>query len=39
MELPPINNTSDAQHSGLVKRIRAWLQRDEEPATGKEKEK
>lgn len=30
MALPPINNTSDAQHSLLVKRIRAWLQRDEE---------
>lgn len=30
MALPPINNTSDAQHSGMIKRIRAWLQRDEE---------
>jgi len=35
MELPPVNNTSDAQHSGFVKRIRAWLQRDEENSMGK----
>lgn len=37
MELPPINSTSNAQHSVLVKRVRAWLQRDEEVATGQEK--
>jgi len=35
MELPPVNNTSDAQHSGFVKRIRAWLQRDEEVSAEK----
>ena len=26
LELPPINNASDAQHSAMVKRVRAWLQ-------------
>ncbi|HEY3700010.1 MAG TPA: DUF3530 family protein [Spongiibacteraceae bacterium] len=26
LELPPINNTSDAQHSTMVKRVRAWMQ-------------
>ncbi|MDB6060215.1 MAG: hypothetical protein JWM78_318 [Verrucomicrobiaceae bacterium] len=28
VELPPINLTSDAQHSLMVKRIRAWLQQN-----------
>lgn len=27
LELPPINNSSDAQHSAMVKRVRAWLQK------------
>lgn len=26
VELAPINNTSDAQHSAMVKRVRSWLQ-------------
>jgi dienelactone hydrolase len=28
LELPPINNTSDAQHSAMVKRVRAWIQKN-----------
>lgn len=31
LELPPINNTSDAQHSTMVKRARAWLQVNAHP--------
>lgn len=26
LELPPLNNASDAQHSAMVKRVRSWLQ-------------
>jgi dienelactone hydrolase len=28
LELPPLNNTSDAQHSTMVKRVRSWLQKN-----------
>jgi len=35
MALSPINNTSDAQHSVMIKRIRAWLQRDEQVSADK----
>lgn len=28
LELPPINSASDAQHSLMVKRVRAWLQQN-----------
>ncbi|HET8711740.1 MAG TPA: DUF3530 family protein [Spongiibacteraceae bacterium] len=31
LELPPINSASDAQHSGMVKRVRAWLQKNAYP--------
>lgn len=28
LELPPLNNASDAQHSTMVKRVRTWLQKN-----------
>ncbi len=31
LELSPINNASDAQHSGMVKRVRTWLQKNAYP--------
>lgn len=28
LELPPLNNASDPQHSAMVKRVRSWLQKN-----------
>jgi hypothetical protein len=33
LELPPINQASDAQHSLMVKRVRAWLQQNASAGT------
>ncbi len=31
LEMPPINNVSDAQHSAMVTRVRTWLQKNAHP--------
>ncbi len=31
LELPPLNNSSDPQHSAMVKRVRSWLQKNANP--------
>lgn len=37
LELPPINAASDAQHSVMVKRVRAWLQQNAKAKIKEEK--
>lgn len=37
LELSPINSASDAQHSVMVKRVRAWLQQNATANTAEEK--